>query len=199
MKIAIMISGGGTNMSALLSGMQSGDINADPVLVLSNRPNAGGLTKANSIGVPTQAIDHTLFSDRSSHDAALHESLVAAGAELVCLAGYMRIFSDEFVSNWAGRMINIHPSLLPSFRGLHTHRRALEAGVAVHGCSVHEVTAELDEGPILGQAIVRTDPNDTPETLAVRVLKQEHLLYPKVLSRYIAGERKPLLLNGLDD
>jgi len=186
-------------MSALLSGMQSGDINADPVLVLSNRPNAGGLTKANSIGVPTQAIDHTLFSDRSSHDAALHESLVAAGAELVCLAGYMRIFSDEFVSNWAGRMINIHPSLLPSFRGLHTHRRALEAGVAVHGCSVHEVTAELDEGPILGQAIVRTDPKDTPETLATRVLKQEHLLYPKVLSRYIAGDRTPLLLNGLDD
>ena len=169
---------------------------AEPVLVMSNDPEAGGLAKAAARGVATAAIPHRPFrGDRAAHEAALMEKLREAGADLVCLAGYMRILTPGFTGAWEGRMLNIHPSLLPKYKGLHTHARALEAGDAEHGCTVHEVTAALDGGPILGQARVKVAPGDTPESLAARVLTQEHRLYPAVLTRFAAGERAPIALD----
>lgn len=168
---------------------------ARPVLVLSNRPDAGGLAKAAERGIPTAVVDHRDFSeDRAAFESAIDAELEQAGAEIVCLAGFMRVLKPEFVSRWQGRMLNIHPSLLPKYRGLDTHARALAAGDAEHGCSVHEVTAELDGGPILGQARVPVLPGDTPESLAQRVLPMEHRLYPAVLSRFATGDRRPVIL-----
>lgn len=168
---------------------------ARPVLVLSNRPDAGGLAKAAERGIPTAVVDHRDFSgDRAAFESAIDAELEQAGTEIVCLAGFMRVLTPEFVSRWQGRMLNIHPSLLPKYRGLDTHARALAAGDAEHGCSVHEVTAELDGGPILGQARVPVLPGDTPESLAQRVLPMEHRLYPAVLSRFATGDRRPVIL-----
>jgi phosphoribosylglycinamide formyltransferase-1 len=172
---------------------------AEPVLVLSNRPGAAGLAKAADLGVPTRVIDHRDFKgDRAAFDAAMGSALEEAGADLVALAGFMRIMTDGFVSGWAGRMLNIHPSILPLFKGLDTHARALEAGMAVHGCTVHEVTPDLDSGRILGQAVVPVRGGDTPETLAARVLRQEHRLYPAVLEAFArdpdAARRNPISL-----
>lgn len=173
----------------------TGDHPCEPVLVLSNIPNAGGLEKAAALGIPTQVLDHKAFGkDRLAFEDALNEILIAAKPDIVCLAGFMRILSGEFTAKWAGKMLNIHPSLLPKYRGLHTHARALEAGDTVHGCTVHEVTAELDGGPILGQARVAIVADDTPEALAAKVLPLEHALYPAVLRRFAAGNREQIVL-----
>ncbi len=181
-------------MVALVESM-TGDHPARPCLVLSNDPQAGGLVRAAERGVATAAVDHRPFrGDRAAFEAELMKPLLAAEPDIVCLAGFMRVLTADFVSHWQGRMLNIHPSLLPKYKGLHTHARALEAGDAEHGCTVHEVTPALDDGPILGQARVPVLPGDTPETLAARVLVQEHRLYPAVLCRFAAGDRSPIFL-----
>ncbi len=173
----------------------TGDHPARPCLVLANDPDAGGLAKAAALGVPTAAIDHRAFKgDRAAFEAALQARLEAAAPDILCLAGFMRVLTAPFVNGWKGRMLNIHPSLLPKYRGLHTHARALEAGDTEHGCTVHEVTAELDDGPILGQARVPVKAGDTPDDLAARVLTMEHRLYPAVLRHFAGNDRTPLLL-----
>lgn len=192
-RVAILISGGGSNMVALVQSMVE-DHPARPVLALSNRPDAGGLAKAEALGVETRVLDHTAFDDRAAFDAALHEVLLEAEAECVALAGFMRILTAPFVASWAGRMLNIHPSLLPKYPGLNTHERALEAGDAEAGCTVHEVTPDLDAGPVLGQARVPIQPGDTADALAARILAFEHQLYPKVLRRFVEGNREPIFL-----
>ncbi|WP_043539260.1 phosphoribosylglycinamide formyltransferase [Salinarimonas rosea] len=179
---AILISGRGSNMVALLAAARDPDYPARIVLVLSNRPDAGGLSLAREAGIPTAVVDHAAYPDRESFDAALDARLREAGVELVVLAGFMRILTEGFVRAWEGRMINIHPSLLPAFRGTRTHERALAAGVAEHGCTVHHVVPELDAGPTIAQARVPVLPGDTPETLAERVLAEEHTLYPRALA-----------------
>ncbi len=159
---------------------------AEIVLVLSNRPDAAGLDRARAAGIPAHAIDHKAYPNRAHFDAALQAELEGAGIELIVLAGFMRILTDAFVEAWAGRMINIHPSLLPLFKGTHTHERALEAGVRLHGCTVHYVVPELDAGPIVAQAAVPVLPDDDADTLSARVIVQEHRLYPAALA-VIAG------------
>jgi len=195
-RVAILISGGGSNMVALAQSMQ-GDHPARPVLVLSNDPQAGGLAKARGMGIPTVAIDHKPYGkDRAAFEAALQTALEEARPDIICLAGFMRILTPGFTAQWEGRMLNIHPSLLPKYKGLHTHARALEAGDAEHGCTIHEVTAALDDGPILGQARMKVLPVDTPDTLAARLLPLEHALYPAVLRRFADGDRTPVMLQG---
>jgi|Transcript_21153 phosphoribosylglycinamide formyltransferase-1 len=181
-------------MVSLVESM-TGDHPARPCLVLSNIASAGGLTKAAAAGIPTAVVDHKPFGkDRAAFEAELVKPILDAGADIVCLAGFMRVLTDGFVSQFQGRMLNIHPSLLPKYTGLNTHARALEAGDRQHGCTVHEVTAVLDDGPILGQARVDVAADDTPETLAAKVLVEEHKLYPAVLRRYAAGDRTPVIL-----
>ena len=193
-RVAILLSGGGSNMVALAQSM-TGDHPARPVLVMANSADAGGLCKARDMGIDADFVDHRPFKgDRGAFEDALHERLMQARPDILCLAGFMRVLTAGFVRRWQGRMLNIHPSLLPKYRGLHTHARALAAGDALHGCTVHEVTPELDDGPMLGQATVPVRPGDTPETLAARVLVMEHRLYPAVLRRFAAGNRQPVLL-----
>jgi phosphoribosylglycinamide formyltransferase-1 len=193
-RVAIFLSGGGSNMVRLVEDM-TGDHPARPVLVLSNRPDAGGLQKASDLGVATAVVDHRPFGqDRPAFEAALQAALEPHAPDILCLAGFMRVLTAGFVAPWAGHMLNIHPSLLPKYRGLKTHARALAAGDAEAGCTVHEVTPELDDGPLLGQARVPILPGDTPEALAARVLEQEHRLYPAVLRRFAAGDRTPVFL-----
>ena len=192
-RVAILISGGGSNMLALVRDM-AGDHPARPVLVASNDPSAGGLAKAAALGLPTAALDHRSFPGREAFEDALAKKIDAASPDILCLAGFMRILTPGFVRRYQGRMLNIHPSLLPKYPGLHTHARALAAGDAQAGCTVHEVTADLDAGPILGQARVPVRPNDTEDTLAARVLIREHLLYPAVLRRFATGDRRPVVL-----
>lgn len=181
-------------MVSLVESM-TGDHPARPCLVISNLPDAGGLAKARAMDVPTAVVDHRPFKgDRAAFETELARVVDAAQPDILCLAGFMRVLTEGFVGRYKGRMLNIHPSLLPKYRGLHTHARVLEAGDAEHGCTVHEVTPELDDGPILGQARVPVLADDTPETLAARVLVQEHLLYPAVLRRFAAGDRTPILL-----
>lgn len=188
-RVAILISGGGSNMQALVRAMQ-GDYPARPVLVFSNRPEAAGLVKAQALGVPTAMVDHRPFgADRAGFEAVLARHLDEAAADIIAHAGFMRILTPGFVARYAGRMLNIHPSLLPKYPGLHTHARALAAGDHEAGCTVHQVTADLDAGPILGQARVPVLPGDTEGSLAARVLVQEHLLYPAVLRRFAGGDR----------
>jgi phosphoribosylglycinamide formyltransferase-1 len=168
---------------------------ARPVLVLSNVPGAAGLARARERGVATAVVDHRAFrGDRAAFEAALDAALAEARPDIVCLAGFMRILTPAFVARHEGRILNIHPSLLPKYPGLDTHARALAAGDSEAGCSVHEVTGDLDAGPLLGQARVPVLPGDTPERLAARVLEQEHRLYPAVLRRVAAGDRSPLFL-----
>ncbi|ATG35396.1 phosphoribosylglycinamide formyltransferase [Phaeobacter piscinae] len=194
-RVAILISGGGSNMVSLVDSM-TGDHPARPCLVLSNIASAGGLTKAAAAGIPTAVVDHKPYGkDRAAFEAELVKPILESGADIVCLAGFMRVLTDGFVSQFQGRMLNIHPSLLPKYTGLNTHARALEAGDRQHGCTVHEVTAVLDDGPILGQARVDVDAADTPETLAAKVLVEEHKLYPAVLRRYAAGDKTPVYLS----
>lgn len=173
----------------------AGDHPCRPVLVASNDPQAGGLARAAGMGISTAAVDHRPFGkDRAGFEAALLEPILQARPDILCLAGFMRILTPDFVRRFQGRMLNIHPSLLPKYPGLDTHARALAAGDAEAGCSVHEVTAELDMGPVLGQARVPVLPGDDAASLAARVLVQEHRLYPAVLRRFAAGNRDPLLL-----
>lgn len=184
LKVAILISGGGSNMVTLADSM-TGDHPARPCLVLSNNPGAGGLDKARARGIPTAVVDHRPFGkDRAAFEAEVQAALDSAAPDVLCLAGFMRVLTPGFVERWEGRMLNIHPSLLPRHKGLHTHARALEAGDAEHGCSVHLVTPELDDGPVLGQARIAVGAEDTPETLAARVLVEEHKLYPEVLRTF---------------
>ncbi|MSU89867.1 phosphoribosylglycinamide formyltransferase [Rhodobacteraceae bacterium 2CG4] len=192
-RVAILISGTGSNMVRLVESMQAGDHPAEAALVLSNLPAAKGLETAARLGVATAVVDHR-GKARAEFEAELDACLRAAGIELVCLAGFMRILSAGFVLGWEGRMLNVHPSLLPLFRGLDTHARAIESGMAIHGCTVHEVTADLDAGPILGQAVIPILPEDTPESLAQRLLPVEHRLYPEALRRFAAGERAPFAI-----
>lgn len=180
-------------MVALVDSM-AGDHPARPALVLSNVPGAGGLTKAEARGIATAMVDHRDFRDRESFEAEVDRRLREVDTDIVCLAGFMRILTPGFVAEWEGRMLNIHPSLLPKYPGLNTHARALEAGDREAGATVHEVTADLDAGPILGQARVPVLPGDTPDALAARVLPMEHRLYPAVLRRYASGDRTPVCL-----
>ncbi|MFN7597998.1 MAG: phosphoribosylglycinamide formyltransferase [Cereibacter sp.] len=193
-RVAILISGGGSNMLALLRDMAE-DRAAVPVLVASNNPAAPGLGRAAALGVPTAAVDHRAFGgDRAAFEAALLTPLLAALPDIVCLAGFMRVLTPIFVDRFRGRMLNIHPSLLPLYPGLHTHARALAAGDAEAGCTVHEVTPVLDTGPILGQACVPVLPGDSEAALGARVLAMEHRLYPAVLRRFVRGDRTPVRL-----
>jgi formyltetrahydrofolate-dependent phosphoribosylglycinamide formyltransferase len=175
-------------LAALLAAARDPAYPAEVVLAVSNVPGAGGLALAEAAGIPTATIDHRPFhGDRAAHEAAILAALEAAGTELVCLAGYLRKLTPLLVGRYAGRMLNVHPSLLPAFPGLHTHERALAAGVRLHGCTVHLVTDGLDEGPILAQAAVPVLLGDTPEVLAARVLAQEHLIYPAALALLATG------------
>jgi phosphoribosylglycinamide formyltransferase-1 len=186
-RVGILVSGRGTNMEALISASRDPAFPAEIVLVLSNRPDATGLATARAAGVRTAAIDHRDFGrDRASHEAAIDAALRAADVEIVCLAGYMRMLTPFLVDAWAGRMLNVHPSLLPAFPGLNTHARALAAGVKLHGCTVHVVTQEMDAGPILAQAAVPVLQNDTEDELAARVLRQEHSIYAVALAAFAA-------------
>ncbi|TNC50481.1 phosphoribosylglycinamide formyltransferase [Rubellimicrobium rubrum] len=195
-RVAILLSGGGSNMVALVRSM-TGDHPSRPVLVVSNDPQAGGLAKARDLGIHTAAVDHRPFGrDRSAFESELQAALATEEPDLICLAGFMRILTPDFVAAWRGRMLNIHPSLLPLYPGLHTHARALANGDHEHGCTVHEVTEELDFGPILGQARVPVEQGDTPDSLAARVLVQEHRLYPEVLRRFVVGDRTPIHLSN---
>ncbi|ETX27331.1 phosphoribosylglycinamide formyltransferase [Roseivivax isoporae] len=192
-RVAILISGGGSNMVALARDM-AGDHPARPVLVMANDPAAAGLARARDMGIDAAAVDHRPFrGDRAAFEAALMARLQEAAPDILCLAGFMRVLTEGFVARWQGRMLNIHPSLLPKYRGLDTHARALAAGDAEHGCTVHEVTPALDDGPILGQARVPVLPGDSPADLAARVLVEEHRLYPAVLRRFASGDRRPIL------
>jgi len=194
-RVAILISGGGSNMVTLVDSM-TGDHPARPVLILSNTPEAGGLAKASQRGIPTVVVDHRPFKgDRKAFEKELQSALESVQPDIICLAGFMRILTPGFMQNWQGRILNIHPSLLPKYRGLHTHARALEAGDREHGCTVHEATGELDDGPILGQARLPILSSDTPETLAARVLAFEHKLYPAVLRRFASEDKTPLFLS----
>lgn len=176
-------------MVALAQSM-TGDHPARPVLVLANNANAGGLQKTADMGIATAVVDHRPFGkDRAAFESELTRTLEQAQPDIICLAGFMRVLGADFVTRWQGRILNIHPSLLPKYKGLHTHARAIEAGDDEAGCSVHLVTAELDGGPVLGQARVPILPDDTPETLAARVLPMEHRLYPEVLRRFAAGDQ----------
>ncbi len=181
-RVGVLISGRGSNLAALVQATRDPAYPAEIAVVISNRPDAPGLDLARQAGIPALAIDHRPFrGDREAHERAIDAALRAHGVDLVCLAGYMRLMTPWLVGAWRGRMLNIHPSLLPAFPGLHTHARALAAGATRHGCTVHLVTDTMDEGPILGQAEVTVLPNDTEAALAGRVLAQEHLLYPRVL------------------
>ncbi|MGE3692825.1 MAG: phosphoribosylglycinamide formyltransferase [Novosphingobium sp.] len=189
-KVAVLISGSGTNMAALLYASRAEDCPYEITLVASNKAEAGGLKLAEAEGVPTFVLSHKGM-ERLDHDMAMHAAICASGAQYVALAGYMRIVTPEFVSRWEGRMLNIHPSLLPKYPGLHTHERALEAGDSHAGCTVHLVTAELDDGPMLGQTRVAVMPGDTPDSLAARVLIAEHQLYSRCLAALIASQTSP--------
>ena len=187
LRVGVMISGRGSNMQALLEACAVADFPAEIVLVVSNEADAQGLVRAERAGVATQVIPHRDYADRAAFDAAVTAAFEAAGVELVCMAGFMRLVSEGFVERWRDRLINIHPSLLPLFKGLETHARALAAGVKLHGCSVHFVRHEMDSGPIIGQAAVPVLSGDTPETLAARVLEAEHRLYPRCLRLLAEG------------
>ena len=194
-RVAVLISGSGSNMVSLVDDML-GEHPGTPVLVLSNKADAGGLAKAQARGVETAVVDHRPFGkDREAFEVALSEKLDAAGVNIICLAGFMRVLTPYFVNRWAGKVLNVHPSLLPKYPGLNTHARAIEAGDAWAGCSVHVVTEILDGGPILGQARVPILADDTPDTLAARVLPMEHQLYPRVLRAFAAGDKEPVILS----
>lgn len=202
-RLGILISGRGSNMETLLLAAQKPDCPYEPVIVISNKPGAGGLAKAASYGVPASAIDHKIYGpDREIFERAVDAELRAAGVELVALAGFMRVLTPWFVNTWAGRLTNIHPSLLPKYPGVDTHKRCLEAGDTVHGCTVHQVTAGVDEGPVIGQAEIDVAAGDTPDALAGRVLKAEHVLFPRCLAAVARGDserlRDTVTVDGLE-
>lgn len=185
-RVAVLISGRGSNMKSLVEAARTPDYPAEIALVISNKPEAGGLEFARAESIAAVAIDSKAYSTRETHEAAIHNTLKEHNIELVCLAGYMRILTESFVANWPGKILNIHPSLLPKYPSLNTHQRALDAGDETHGCTVHIVTGELDAGPIVAQAEVPVLADDAAESLTSRVLVQEHLLYPKAL-KIVAG------------
>ncbi|MFN3078014.1 MAG: phosphoribosylglycinamide formyltransferase [Alphaproteobacteria bacterium] len=189
-RIAVLASGRGSNLQALIDACAQPEFPAEIVHVLSNVDGVMALDRARQVGIPTSVVSHRGFSDREAFDAAVNEHLRGAGAELVCLAGFMRILSETFVETWRDRLINIHPSLLPAFKGLHTHERVLTAGVRITGCTVHFVRPAMDEGPIIVQAAVPVHPDDTPDSLAERVLKAEHEIYPLALSLVASGRAR---------
>lgn len=189
-RAAILISGRGSNMQALIEAARQPNFPASIALVLSDKPAAAGLRLAAEAGIPVRAVPRKDFASREAHDAAIEAALHGAGIELVCLAGYMRLLTRGFVEAWEGQMLNVHPALLPSFKGLDTHRRALAAGVRIHGCTVHFVTFDTDAGPIIAQAAVPVLAADTAETLAARVLKAEHGIYPMALALAASGEAR---------
>lgn len=187
-RVAVLISGRGSNMAALIEAAKAPDYPAEIVLVVSNRPDAAGLAHARAAGIATAVVDHTKFSkNREAFDRELQAVLEAHRIDLVCLAGFMRLLTAWFVGRWSDRMLNIHPALLPAFKGLNTHARALAAGVKTHGATVHFVVPEMDSGPIIAQAEVPVLDGDTPETLAARVLAVEHRIYPEALRRVAEG------------
>lgn len=197
-RIAVLISGRGSNLKSLIAACKDPSYPAEIEVVISNNPDAGGLDIARHEGIHTHVIDHQPFgNDRKAHERQIDATLQAHNVSTVCLAGYMRLLTPFLISNWKGKMLNIHPSLLPLFPGLHTHRKALKAGMKVHGCTVHLVTEEVDAGPILGQAVIPILPNDTEETLADRLLEQEHLLYPRVLKNFIEQENPNPTIDAL--
>ena len=188
LKFAVLISGRGSNLQALIEAAATAALPAEIVRVISNEPDAGGLERAAAAGISTAVVPHRDYPDRESFESSLSEEIRSSGAELVVLAGFMRLLTATFVEEWRDRLINIHPSLLPAFKGLHTHERALEAGVRYTGCTVHYVRPEMDEGPIIVQAAVPVLPGDDADTLAARVLEQEHVIYPLAV-RLIAENR----------
>lgn len=188
--VAILISGRGSNMEALISAAKAKEYPAKIVLVLSNRPKAKGLEAAEKEGIPTAVVDHTKFAGRDDFEAEVDAQLKKAKAEIICLAGFMRVLNPGFVNRWRDRILNIHPSLLPAFKGLHSHERALEAGVRFTGCTVHIVRPETDDGPILIQAAVPIKPGDSADDLAARVLEYEHKIYPEALRLFAEGKVK---------
>lgn len=202
LKVGVLISGRGSNLQALIEAAREPATNARIVLVLSNKANAGGLARAAAAGIPTAVIEHKAYADRASFDAELDRQLEAAGVELICLAGFMRILTDGFIAAWHNRMINIHPSLLPAYRGLDTHARALADGAKLAGCTVHYVRPELDTGPIILQAAVPVASGDTPDSLAARVLTAEHRAYPLALRLVATGrvrlDGEKAMLDGRD-
>lgn len=187
-RVGILISGGGSNMAALIAAARDPRYPAEIVCVVSNRADAGGLAKAEAAGIPAIVVDHKSFDGREAFEHAVVERLEAHGVELVVLAGFMRLLTPWFITRWHDRLINIHPALLPSYKGLHTHERALADGVKIAGCTVHFVRPEMDVGPIIVQAAVPVLDDDTPDTLAARVLAQEHRIYPLALARVARGE-----------
>jgi phosphoribosylglycinamide formyltransferase 1 len=193
-RVAILISGRGSNMVSLIEAARMPDFPAEIALVLSNRPDAAGLERATEAGIPTCVIDHKAHPTREDFEQAMDAALAEHDIAFICLAGFMRVLTDWFVERWAGMMVNIHPSLLPLYRGTDTHRRALEDGVLIHGCTVHFVVPELDAGPIIAQAAVPVTPGDTEESLAARVIVQEHRLYPVALRMICDGTAR--LENG---
>jgi phosphoribosylglycinamide formyltransferase-1 len=193
-KIVILISGRGTNMQAIVRAAQNEKWPAKIVAVISNRADATGLPYAVEQGIPTVVVPHQDYPTREAFDAALQSRIDAFSPDLIALAGFMRVFTTPFVTHYTGRMLNIHPSLLPSFAGLATHRQALAAGVKIHGATVHFVTADLDHGPIVAQAAVPVLADDTEETLAARVLEQEHVIYPRAIRGFVEGRLS--LLDG---
>ena len=197
MKIAVLISGRGSNLQSLIDAAAAGELGAEIALVASNVPDAPGLERAAEAGIPTETIDHRDFEGRETFEEALHAELSGRSIELVCLAGFMRLLTGDFVGKWRDRLINIHPSILPAFKGLHTHERAIEAGVRFSGCTVHFVTPEMDDGPIIAQAAVPVLQDDTPGDLAARILAEEHKLYPLAV-RLIAEGRAKVVGNRVE-
>ena len=188
LKLGVLISGRGSNLQALIQACNTPGFPAEIAVVISNRPNAPGLNFAAEAGLPVVTIDHKDFETRPAFEDELHASLQAHGVQLVCLAGFMRLLGNDFVNRWRDRMINIHPSLLPAYKGLHTHERALEDGVRITGCTVHFVRPEMDDGPIIMQAAVPVLPQDTPSLLAARVLEAEHRIYPAAVRMVADGK-----------
>ena len=189
-KVGALISGRGSNLQALIDACQNEDFPAEISLVISNKAGARGLDRAREAGISSEFIDHTLFESREEFERDIDQRLKDAGVKYVCLAGFMRILTPWFVERWRDRLINIHPSLLPSFKGVHTHERALENGVRIHGCTVHFVRPEMDDGPIIGQAAVPVLSSDDAETLGERVLAAEHKLYPVCLKLLVEGKAR---------
>ena len=190
-RTGILISGRGTNMSALIEAAKAQDFPAEIALVISNIADAGGLARAAEAGIQTRTVSHREYATREGFEAEIDRVLREADVELVCLAGFMRVLTADFIAKWQGRLLNIHPSLLPAFRGLHTHEQAIAAGAQIHGCTVHHVVPELDAGPIIAQASVLVLPDDTPDSLAARVLAEEVKLYPLALAK-VAKSLLPL-------
>ncbi len=195
MKLGVLISGRGSNLQSIINASEAKDFPADINIVIANIPNINGLRIAKKASIPTKIIKHECYKERESFEDAIHSALTKAGVDLICLAGFMRILTDTFVNRWSNKVINIHPSLLPSFKGLNTHKRAIEAGVKFSGCTVHFVRPNMDEGPIIIQSVVAIQPKDTPDSLASRILAEEHKIYPLAI-RLIAND-KISIKNGL--